>query len=118
MAAGSGVGVGVGVDAGVGAGTGTGVGVGVGAGAGVGSGVGVGAGVAAVSWIADQYVQDKSYSLITDVQISVRKSDQSWTRYNTRIASVADKVNLKFEEAKPVLVTQIAQETAGILGSD
>ena len=81
-------------------------------------GVGVGLGVAAASWIADQMVKDKAYSLITDVQVSVQKPDKSWKRYNTRVASEVDKVNLKFNEAKPVLVEQLSREIAGIFVSN
>uniref|UniRef100_UPI001F296E24 complement resistance protein TraT n=2 Tax=Cysteiniphilum TaxID=2056696 RepID=UPI001F296E24 len=42
------------------------------------------------------------------------KSD--WLRYRTRIVSVANQVNLKFEEAKPELQAQIAKQVSGILG--
>ena len=77
-------------------------------------GVGVGLGVAAASWIADEMVKDKAYSLITDIQISVQKPDKSWKKYTTRVASVVDKVNLKFNEAKPVLVEQLSREIAGV----
>lgn len=81
-------------------------------------GVGVGLGVAAASWMADQMIKDKAYSLITDVQVSVQRPDKSWKKYNTRVASVVDKVNLKFEEAKPVLVEQLSREIAGIFVSN
>lgn len=79
-------------------------------------GVGVGAGVAAASWIADQLVTNKTYSIITDLQVSVRNPDnKTWTKYNTRIASVANKVNLKFVEVKPLLVKQLSKEISGLL---
>lgn len=78
-------------------------------------GVGVGLGVAAASWVADEMVKDKAYSLITDVQISVQNPDKkSWKKYTTRVGSVADKVNLKFAEAKPILVQQLAKEISNI----
>ena len=38
----------------------------------------------------------------------------NWMRYRTRIASVADKANLDFEEAKPVLIDGITKQIAGI----
>ncbi len=55
-------------------------------------GVGVGAGVAAASWIADQMVTDKTYSLITDLQLSVRKNATDFEKHKTRVASMADQV--------------------------
>ncbi|MDA0910330.1 MAG: complement resistance protein TraT [Proteobacteria bacterium] len=107
----------------------------------VGVGLGVGAGVGAVGWLADQMVEDVTYSMITDVQVSVKtdgtvtQTTQSnlsqgtqtnttqtynqktnWLRYRTRIASVADQVNLDFKDAKPVLVKEVANEIAGIMG--
>ncbi|KAB3425663.1 complement resistance protein TraT, partial [Escherichia coli] len=36
-------------------------------------------------------------------------------KYQTRIVSSANKVNLKFEEAKPVLEDQLAKSIANIL---
>lgn len=77
-------------------------------------GVGVGVGVAAASLVADEMITNKTYSLITDVQVSVRNKDNSWQKYNTRISSMANKVNLKFEDAKPVLVNQLSKEVANI----
>lgn len=104
-----------------------------------GVGIGVGAGVGAVGWLADQMYSDVVYSMITDIQVSVRvngevtqttdanlsqgsqtKTTQTynqktdWMRYRTRIASVADKANLHFDEAKPVLVDGITKQIAGI----
>ena len=79
-------------------------------------GVGAALGVAAASWIANEMIQDKAYSMITDVQISVKQADKTWHKHDTRVATVADKVNLKFEEAKPVIVKQIAQEITSIFG--
>ncbi|MBP9743259.1 MAG: complement resistance protein TraT [Burkholderiales bacterium] len=76
-------------------------------------GVGIGLGVAAASFAADELVTTKTYSLITDVQVSVRNAN-ALKKYNTRISSMADKVNLKFEEAKPVLVNQLSKEIANI----
>lgn len=106
------------------------------------AGVGVGVGVAgtAISWVANQLVENVYYSMVTDVQVSVRSKDgqvtqstesnlsqgtssktsqtiqqkSDWIRYRTRIVSVANKVNLKFETAKPELQAQIAKQVAGI----
>ena len=95
---------------------------------------------AGVSWVANQLVENVTYSMITDVQISVKvkggvtktvdadisqgssthsrqtyntKSD--YMQYKTRIASVANQVNLKFKEAKPTLEREIAGQISGIL---
>ncbi len=78
-------------------------------------GLGVGASVAAASWVADKMVTNKIYSLITDVEISVRQN-KIWSKYRTRVSSVAEKTNLKFEDAKPVLISKTAQQVGNILG--
>ena len=107
----------------------------------VGTGVGVGVATGAVSWVANEMVKDVTYSMITDVQVSVRvngvvkqstRSNLSegtqtsikqtynkktpWIRYRARVASVADKVNLKFNDAKRTLVQEVSNEIAGIFG--
>lgn len=105
-----------------------------------GVGIGVGAATGAISWVANQLVENVYYSMITDVQVSVRSKDgqvtqstesnlsqgnsskvsqtinqkSDWLKYRTRIVSVANKVNLKFETAKPELQAQIAKQVAGI----
>lgn len=104
-----------------------------------GAAVGVGAGVA--DWVGSKFVQDKAFSVITDIQVS-RKVDgkvsqttkaalsqgsatqttqsyhetTNWIRYRTRVGTVADKVNLTFDEAKPVIEAQQAKEISGVLG--
>ncbi|WP_236942907.1 MULTISPECIES: complement resistance protein TraT, partial [unclassified Escherichia] len=85
-------------------------------------------------------VEDINYTMVTDVQIAERTSAQVTTdnvaalkqgtsgykvqtssetgnqhKYQTRIVSSANKVNLKFEEAKPVLEDQLAKSIANIL---
>ncbi|MDA0912121.1 MAG: complement resistance protein TraT [Proteobacteria bacterium] len=108
----------------------------------VGAGLGVGAAVSGVSWIANSLVENVYYSMITDVQVSVKTKDgqvtqttqsnlsqgtqsnvsqtynqkSDWLRYRTRIVSVANQVNLKFEEATPELQAQIAKQVSGIFG--
>lgn len=103
-------------------------------------GLGVGAVAGAASWVANQLVENVYYSMITDVQVSVRSHEgqvtqstesnlsqgtsskvsqtinqkSDWLKYRTRIVSVANKVNLKFETAKPELQAQIAKQVAGI----
>lgn len=93
-----------------------------------------------VGMVADSMVEDINYTMITDVQISERtKANVTTTnvaalkqgtsgskvqtsteegnqhKYQTRIVSNANKVNLKFEEAKPVLEQQLAKSIANIL---
>ena len=105
-----------------------------------GVGIGVGAVTGAASWVANQLVENVYYSMVTDVQVSVRSKDgpvtqstesnlsqgtsskvsqtinqkSDWLKYRTRIVSVANKVNLKFEDAKPELQAQIAKQVSGI----
>lgn len=101
-------------------------------------GVGIAAGLAGLA--ADAMVEDVNYTMITDLQIAERTKSEVTTRsinalkqgtsstklqtstdtgdqqkYQTRIVSTANKVNLKFEEAKPVLEDQLATSIANIL---
>jgi len=98
------------------------------------------AGVAA-SAVADAFVQDVTYSIITDVQISERAGEgvivtermsqdlaqgsggqrilsttevHDWKRYRTRVMSTANQVNLDFEDAAPELTTGLTRAIAGI----
>lgn len=97
---------------------------------------------AAAGMALDAMVKDVMYSMITDIQISERTpegmvahqstqsrlsqgtsgtvnvtSDQTtnWRKYQTRIISSANKVNLKFEEAAPELVSGLASSISGLL---
>ncbi|UJD92745.1 complement resistance protein TraT (plasmid) [Rahnella aquatilis] len=101
-------------------------------------GIGLAAGLAGMA--ADAMVEDTNYTMVTDLQISeqskanvttdnvaalrqgtsgikLQTSSESGNRmkYQTRVVSTANKVNLKFEEAKPVLEAQLAKSVAGIL---
>lgn len=96
---------------------------------------------AAVSSIADSLVEDVTYSITTDIQISERTREgvvvtetteqtlgqgtsgqtvikatetHDWKRYQTRIMSTANKANLEFEEAAPRLVGGLTRSIAGI----
>lgn len=96
---------------------------------------------AAVATVTDAMVQDVVYSVIADVQISERAGNAmvvkektkskltqgtsgykeitstqkiNWNRYQTRIVSTANKVNLKFEKAAPLLVQGLTHSVAGI----
>jgi hypothetical protein len=105
----------------------------------VGGGMAVGGVVGGGSWLADQLVSDVTYSMLTDVRVSVRTDGEitqntkshlaqgtdtnvsqsyniktNWLRYQTRIASVADQVNLDIKDAIPQLTKQTSSEIAGI----
>lgn len=95
---------------------------------------------AAVETFAGAWVQDVTYSIVTDLQISERSRDgivsetvsgqlsqgkgtttsQSSSRttdlrrYRTRVVSSANKVNLAWEEAAPQLVAGLSRSVAGI----
>lgn len=97
---------------------------------------------AAIGIFADAMVKDVYFSIITDLQISERAKDgvivtednqarlkqgnsgykavtstetTDWKRYQTRIVSSANKVNLEFSEAQPVLIQGLQQSISGIL---
>lgn len=103
-------------------------------------GAGLAAGLAGT--VADALVEDVNYTMITDVQIAERTKNHTKVqtfnkatlkqgtsgsqvqtstemgdqhKYQTRIVSSANKANLKFDEAKPVLEEQLAKSIAGIL---
>ena len=92
--------------------------------------------------VTDAMVKDIAYSIIVDIQISERAADgvvveetlesklsqgtnskrkvtsteqHNWKRYQTRIVSTANKVNLKFEEALPELVRGLRNSISGIM---
>lgn len=96
---------------------------------------------AAATSIADSVIKDVSYSMITDVQIQARlaagqqakstttsnvaqgsathtqttvQQSSDFQTYRTRLVSNANKVNLKFEQAEPVLAKQVAHSIAGL----
>ena len=93
----------------------------------------------AIGFSADSLVKDVNYAMITDVQVSERtrgpiyqktKSNlkqgtsaqtvqqysekTNFKRYRTRVVSNADKVNLKFAEARPALEQGLVQAISGI----
>jgi hypothetical protein len=96
---------------------------------------------AATSAVADAFVQDVTYSIITDVQISERAGEgvvvtermtqnlvqgrsgqrilssievHDWKRYQTRILSTANRVNLDYEDAAPELAAGQTRAIAGL----
>lgn len=105
-----------------------------------GATLGVGLAAGLVGMAADAMVEDINYTMVTDVQIAERTTAEVTTdnmaalkqgtsgykvqtssetgnqhKYQTRIVSSANKVNLKFEEAKPFLEDQLAKSIANIL---
>lgn len=94
-----------------------------------------------VGLAADALVKDVNYSMVTDIQISERVGkgvkvseehradlsqgtgshthqistrNSSYERYQTRIVSNANKVNLSFQDARPALEAGLVKELVGI----
>lgn len=63
--------------------------------------------------ISGAFVKDVTFSIITDLQISERHGG-SWKRYQTRILSTANKVNLEFAEAQPSLEKGLIASLSGL----
>ncbi|HAH9412251.1 TPA: complement resistance protein TraT [Escherichia coli] len=105
-----------------------------------GTTLGVGLATGLIGMAADAMVEDINYTMITDVQIAERTRTRVRTdnvaalrqgtsgskiqtstetgnqhKYQTRVVSSANQVNLKFEEAKPHLEDQLAKSIANIL---
>ncbi|EGB1300492.1 complement resistance protein TraT [Escherichia coli] len=105
-----------------------------------GTTLGVGLATGLIGMAADTMVEDINYTMITDVQIAERTRTSVRTdnvaalrqgtsgskiqtstetgnqhKYQTRVVSSANQVNLKFEEAKPHLEDQLAKSIANIL---
>ena len=97
---------------------------------------------AALGLVSDALVKDVNYSIITDIQVSEKAADgvvvtetnqaslkqgtsgrktvrsnekHQWKRYQTRVISTANKVNLKLEDALPELVAGLTRSISGIL---
>jgi hypothetical protein len=96
---------------------------------------------AAIAGLADAYVQDTTYTIVTDVQVSERappgvavsQSEQAslsqgtagtitqssseavdTRRYRTRVVSTANQVNLAWPDAEPQLVAGLSRSIGGI----
>ena len=94
-----------------------------------------------VDTVANAAVKDVTYTVITDLQISekaakgakIKQTDESelqqgtssiskqtssfqagWMKYKTRVMSTANKVNLDFKDALPLLETGLANSIVGI----
>lgn len=101
--------------------------------------LGWGLAAATVGTIADALVKDQYYAMVTDILVSektnkkvkittkntVKQGSSGKTtsttsatsntdQYSTRVLSTANKVNLKFEEAVPVLEEELAKAISGI----
>ena len=101
--------------------------------------VGVGLIAGAAGFLAESMVQDVNYTVVADIQISEKtkgsvktstllKNDMgssgktvstsseegNMKKYRTRLASVANKMNLKVEEATPRMVSEVAHAIAGV----
>jgi Enterobacterial TraT complement resistance protein len=96
---------------------------------------------AAAESVTSAFVQDVTYGITTDVQVSERAREgvvvterlqqnlgqgasgsevlsstetTDWKRYQTRVQSTASKANLEFEEAAPELTSGLTRSIAGI----
>lgn len=96
---------------------------------------------ASVATVTDAMIQDVVYVVIADVQISERVGNSvtvkektrsrlkqgahgvrevtstekiEWKRYQTRVVSTANKVNLKFKEAAPELIQGLTRSITGV----
>lgn len=101
--------------------------------------IGLGLAGALIAGTVDALVSDVAYTMITDIMISEKTnskvtvttnnnltqgtrgrtklttaSESTRNQYQTRVVSVANQVNLKFEEAQPTLEAQLQQVIAGI----
>ncbi|MBO4335302.1 MAG: hypothetical protein J5846_05650, partial [Desulfovibrio sp.] len=64
--------------------------------------------------VTGSLVKDVTYALICDLQITERAADESRV-HQTRLAAQANKVNLNYAEAAPVLCQAMGHAIAGIL---
>ncbi len=94
---------------------------------------------AGVEFLANAIVKDVYFGAITDVQLSQRtgtavklkgkqvqaqgnsgsemldyEESTNWKRYRTRVLSTANKVNLKWEEAEPVVLKGLTNSISGL----
>ena len=66
-----------------------------------------------IETVSGAFVKDVTYSIITDLQISERNGG-GWKRYQTRVLSTANKVNLEFPEAQPSLEKGLIASISGL----
>lgn len=63
--------------------------------------------------VADSLIKNVNYTLITDIQITEHNKGRD-ARFNTRILSEANQVNLSFVKAKPLLEKGLVRTLVGI----
>jgi len=66
-----------------------------------------------IETVSGAFVKDVTYSIITDLQISERHGG-NWKRFQTRVLSTANKVNLEFAEAQPSLEKGLVASLSGL----
>ncbi|MDX9813740.1 MAG: complement resistance protein TraT [Sulfurimonas sp.] len=104
--------------------------------------MGLGLAGAALAFVGDALVEDIMYIMVTDLQVrerplkgevvtqtqdanlaqgsstavkqDIKGAKIEWKTYRTRIVSTANKVNLDFEEAKPVLENALIKSSVGL----
>ena len=100
----------------------------------------VGLGVAGADYVGQLLVKDKTYSIITDIQVSQKingkisektngnlqngssstsqsySSTTNWKKTRVRVGTIADQINLKLKTAMPKIEVGLAKEIAGIFG--
>jgi hypothetical protein len=66
--------------------------------------------------VANSFVTDDAYTVVTDVQVSQRPAGtmDAWDRYETRVVSSANQANLDFSEALQPLSEGLARSLAGM----
>lgn len=88
------------------------------AGGNVGAAIGAAAGAGA-GFLGGTFVKDVTYSIVTDMQLSQRKSLSSGRnileKYSARVVSYANKVNLKYQDAQPKLLESLVNSISGML---
>ena len=63
--------------------------------------------------VSGAVVKDVTYTVMTDIQLKENSSREA-TKHHVRVASAANKVNLKWEEAEPLLVANLGKSLAGM----
>ena len=99
----------------------------------------VGLGVSAADFVASQAVKDKTFSIVTDVQLGQKvdgnvnqvtqanlangssttsqsyADSSNWKYTQVRVGTVADQINLTLDKAMPKIQDSLAKEISGIL---
>jgi len=83
------------------------------------SGAAYGAGIGGLlggitSTVTNAAVKNVTYMGVTDIKISERNKNGEWKPHKTRVVSTANKVNLDFNEAQPIIRKELAHSIAGL----